>query len=96
MYAVKFGTAQKLGYVCDQATVLLELLKNHAGVAQIPDFDSYCLWLGYRGQNRIESIASTGSIVLKQKLEAWARKARELGIEPVIKISRKLKPGYDA
>jgi hypothetical protein len=30
---------------------------------------------GYRGQNRIESIASTGSIVLKQKLETWTRKA---------------------
>jgi hypothetical protein len=54
------------------------------------------LWLGYRGQNRIESIASTLSIGLKQKLEAWASEARELGIEPVIKISRKLKPGYDA
>jgi hypothetical protein len=54
------------------------------------------LWLGYRGQNRIESIASTLSIGLKQKLEAWASEARELGIEPVIKISRELKPGYDA
>ena len=66
VYAVKFGTAQKLGYVCDQATAVLELPKNHAGVAQIPDFDSNCLWLGHRGQNRIESISSTGSTVLKQ------------------------------
>jgi uncharacterized protein (TIGR04141 family) len=95
VYAVKFGTAQKLNYVCDQAAAILELLRNKAGVNQIPEFKEYCLWLGYRGQNRLDSITDTGSIILKQKIETWARKCRELGIEPVIKISRKLKPGVD-
>jgi uncharacterized protein (TIGR04141 family) len=95
IYAVKFGTAQKLGYVCDQASAILELLRNRANVNQIPDFDKYCLWLGYRGQTQLDSITGSGSIILKQKIETWVRKARELGIEPVIKISRKMKPGID-
>lgn len=95
VYAVKFGTAQKLNYVCDQANNVLELLRNRAGVKQVPHFSSYCLWLGYRAKTPLSSIADTGSIILKQKIEAWARKCRELGIEPVIKISRKLKPGVD-
>ena len=89
VYAVKFGTAQKLGYVCDQATGLLELLRNKAGVKAIPSFTSYCLWLGYRSQKPLDDITVTGSIILKQKIETWARKARDLGVEPVIKISRK-------
>jgi uncharacterized protein (TIGR04141 family) len=89
VYAVKFATAQKLGYVCDQATNVLELLRNSAGVKQIPEFSSYCLWLGYRAKNRLENISGSGSIILKQKIEAWARKCRDLGIEPVIKISHK-------
>ncbi len=95
VYAVKFGTPQKLGYVCDQALTILELLRNRAGVKQIPEFDSYCLWLGYRAQARLDDISATGSIILKQKIETWARKSRELGIEPVLKISRKLKAGVD-
>ena len=89
VYAVKFGTAQKLGYVCDQATGLLELLRNKAGVKAVPNFKSYCLWLGYRSQKPLGDITATGSIIFKQKIETWARKARELGVEPVIKISRK-------
>ena len=95
VYAVKFGTPQKLHYVCDQATAVLELLRNRAEVGQVPNFKSYCLWLGYRAQNQLESIDKTGSIILKQKIESWARKARDLGIEPVIKISRRVKPGID-
>jgi uncharacterized protein (TIGR04141 family) len=76
VYAVKFGTAQKLGYVCDQAMTVLELLRNKAGVSEIPDFRSYCLWLGYRGQKLPQSIADTGSIILKQKIEAWREPPR--------------------
>jgi uncharacterized protein (TIGR04141 family) len=96
VYAVKFGTAQKLGYVCDQATALLELLRNKAGIRQVPNFESYCLWLGYRCQRQLDDITETGSIILKQKIETWARRARDLGIEPVIKLSRKVNPEYDA
>jgi uncharacterized protein (TIGR04141 family) len=95
VYAVKFGTPQKLGYVCDQATGVLELLRNAAGVRKVPHFSSYCLWLGYRAQGRVEDITKTGSIILKQKIETWARKARDLGVEPVLKYSRKVKPGID-
>lgn len=95
VYAVKFGTAQKLGYVCDQAMAVLELLRNKAGVREIPEFQAYCLWLGYRGQRMPLSIADTGSIILKQKIEAWARAAEALGLTPILKISRRLRAGVD-
>jgi uncharacterized protein (TIGR04141 family) len=95
VYAVKFGTPQKLGYVCDQATAVLELLRNRAEVKQVPSFRQYCLWLGYRAQKPLADITGSGSIILKQKIETWARKSRDLGIEPVLKISRKLKPGVE-
>ncbi len=88
VYAVKFGTAQKLGYVCDQSMATLEILRTRANVRQVPHFDKYCLWLGYRGKTLLGSIAESGSIILKQKIELWARRCMELGIEPVIKISR--------
>jgi hypothetical protein len=69
---------------------LLELLRNKAGVKAIPNFTSYCLWLGYECKKPLDDITVSGSIILKQKIEAWARKARDLGVEPVIKISRKI------
>lgn len=95
VYAVKFGTAQKLGYVADQALNVLHLLYNKAEVQEVPQFQRYCLWLGYRGKSRPESIDKVRSVILKQKIDAWARKAEDLGIVPVIKISRKLKAGVD-
>jgi uncharacterized protein (TIGR04141 family) len=95
VYAVKFATPQKLGYVCDQATAVLELKRNKAGVKKMPAFERYCLWLGYRSKKPVDDITRTGSIILKQKLETWARKAREVGVEPAIKLSRKMKPGVD-
>ncbi|MGV0674833.1 DUF6119 family protein [Mycolicibacterium fortuitum] len=95
VYAVKFGTAQKLGYVCDQAMAVVELLRNKADVREIPEFDSYCLWLGYRGQKLPASIADTGSIILKQKIEAWARATEALGLTPLLKLSRRLRTGVD-
>jgi hypothetical protein len=88
-------TAQKLGYVCDQAIAVLELMRNKAGVRQIPEFQSYCLWLGYRGQQLPTSIADTGSIILKQKIEAWARATEALGLTPMLKLSRRLRTGID-
>lgn len=90
VYALKFGTAQKLGYVCDQASNLLHLLSNKAGVKRIPQFQRYCLWLGYEAQTAPKNIADTNSIILKQKIEAWARLCTDLGITPVIKISKKV------
>lgn len=94
VYAVKFGTAQKLGYVCDQALAVLEILRNQANVKEIPHFERYCLWLGYRvaGDTPLQNISLSGSIILKQKIENWARKCRELGITPLIRISRWIRP----
>lgn len=95
VYAVKFGTPQRLNYVVDQAMNVLELLRNGANQEDVPVFRRYCLWLGYRCAKRPSSIAESGSIILKQKVEAWARQCREAGITPVIKISRKIHPTYD-
>lgn len=92
VYAVKFGSAQKLGYVCDQATATLELIRTGANAKKLPEFRRYALWLGYKSSpDRLKAIKDSRSLILKQKIESWARKARDLGIEPVIKISRKTK-----
>lgn len=91
VYALKFGPAQKLGYVCDQASNLLRLFSNRAGVKEIPQFNRYCLWLGYEAKRLPANIAETNSIILKQKIESWARLCTDLRITPVIKISRRVK-----
>jgi hypothetical protein len=96
VYAVKFGTPQKLNYVCDQAMAVLELMHNRANVRKVPQFSNYCLWLGYRAKKLPASIADSGSIILKQKIYAWAVRCEELGITPRIKLSRKINPKYDA
>jgi hypothetical protein len=95
VYAVKFGTAQKLHYVCDQALATLELLRNKAEVKEVAPFDRYCLWLGYRAKKMPADLVATGSIILKQKVEAWARKANELGVVPVIRLSHNVVKGID-
>jgi uncharacterized protein (TIGR04141 family) len=92
VYAVKFGSAQKLGYVCDQAVATLEIMRTGANAKKLPNFRRYALWLGYKSTpDRLKTIKDSRSLILKQKIESWARKSRELGIEPVIKISRKTK-----
>lgn len=88
VYAVKFGSAQKLHYVCDQSLQVLELLRGRAEVKQVDHFDRYCLWLGYRAKHMPQDLAATGSIILKQKVEAWARKCNELGVTPLIRLSQ--------
>jgi uncharacterized protein (TIGR04141 family) len=92
VYAVKFGTPQKLNYVVDQAMNVLELMHNKAGVRSIPNFDKYCLWLGYRAKTLPASLADSGSIILKQKIDAWARRCDEMGVTPVVKLSLAVKP----
>lgn len=90
VYAVKFATAQKLGYVCDQATAVLEILRNNANLKKIdPNLRAYCLWLGFRTVKIPARISEVNSIILKQKLDAWARRCRELGIEPKLKFSQR-------
>lgn len=90
VYAVKFATAQKLGYVCDQANAVLEIIRNNANVKKLdPDWHAYCLWLGFRTVTIPASMSEVNSIILKQKIDAWARRCRELGIEPKLKFSRR-------
>ena len=92
VYAVKFGTPQELNYACDQAMNVLELLHNRAEVKEVANFSRYCLWLGYRAKELSASLADSGSIILKQKVDAWARRCEELGITPVLKLSLAVKP----
>lgn len=91
VYAVKFGTAQKLGYVCDQAMTVLEIIRNKANVKRLEDdVESYCLWLAYEAKKLPSPVSSSNSIILKQKIELWARKCYEVGLTPRLKISRKI------
>jgi len=90
VYAVKFGTAQKISYVCDQAIAVLEIIRNNANVKKLdPDLRAYCLWLGVRTATVPAHISDVNSIILKQKIDAWARRCRELGLEPKLKFSRR-------
>ncbi|NCO68792.1 MAG: hypothetical protein GW873_09790 [Nitrospirae bacterium] len=92
VYAVKFGTAQKLGYVCDQANNTLELISKKANIKKIDaNFKNYCIWLVIQNKNLPKKISEINSIILKQKIESWARKCFELGIAPKIKMSRLVK-----
>lgn len=92
VYAVKFGTAQKLGYVCDQANNTLELIGKKANVKKLnKDFRNYCLWFGLKNKVLPQKVSDINSIILKQKIESWARKSFEYGINPKIKISRHVK-----
>lgn len=47
-YAVKFGSPQDLGYVCDQAGNVLEIYRNEPAAFRSIDIDKYCLWLGFK------------------------------------------------
>lgn len=95
VYAVKFGTPQKLNYVCDQAMNVLDLIHNRANVKKLPAFDAYCLWFGYRAKKPLVNLADSGSIILKQKIDAWARRCEEIGIVPKLKMSLKAHPQHD-
>jgi uncharacterized protein (TIGR04141 family) len=86
-YAVKFGTTQDLGYVCDQASNVLEIFRNEPSTFGGLGIDSYCLWLVVERSTPITKLSDLHSIILKQKLDAWARKCRELGIKPMARIS---------
>lgn len=91
VYAVKFATSQKIGYVCDQATAVAEIIRSKSNLKKLDqNVQSYCLWLGFDLTNPPAKISESGSIILKQKIEAWARKCREIGVEPKLKISRKV------
>jgi len=90
VYAVKFGTPQKLVYVCNQAVATLEIIRNNANLKKLtPPAKKYCLWLGFKGKLP-SKISEINSIILKQQIDSFARKCREIGIEPVLKFSHKI------
>lgn len=95
VYALKFGTAQKLNYVVDQASSVIEIIHTGANADPVPSFSNYCLWMGYRAKALPDSLADSGSIILKQKVEAWARQCVEAGYMPVLKLSRKTSEKHD-
>ncbi|CUU56746.1 sporadically distributed protein, TIGR04141 family [Parafrankia irregularis] len=87
-YAVKFGKSQKLGYVVDQAMNVLEILRNNANTVELDiNLKAYTLWLGFDLVKVPESLSASKSIILKQKIDAWARQCRNMNIEPRIKMS---------
>jgi len=90
VYAVKFGTTQDLGYVCDQASNALDILRNDPGALNDVRPHAYCLWMVFERKTELASLSSLRSIILKQKLDAWARKCRDLGIQPMVRISRRV------
>ncbi len=94
VYAIKFGSTQKLGYVCDQANSTLELITKKANIKKLDEnFKSYCLWIGVERKDMPEKLSVIKSIIFKQKIEAWARKCYEFGITPKVKISKHIKKG---
>lgn len=88
VYAVKIGTLQKVGYVCDQANNTLELIKKKSNLRTLSStFKVYCLWIVLERKTRISKLSELKSIIFKQKIESWARKCSEYGIIPKVKIS---------
>lgn len=95
-YAVKFGNTQKLVYVCNQAIGTLEIIRNNANLKKLKNPPKkYCLWFGLTNKKIPDNISELNSIILKQQIDLFARKCREVGIEPVIKISQKVKLNKD-
>lgn len=90
VYAVKFGTPQKLGYVFDQANSTIELIKKKANIKKLKgDFKNYCIWIRLNNKEKIGKLSEIKSIIFKQKAESWARKCYDFKIIPKFKISYK-------
>lgn len=88
VFAVKFGTPQKIGYVCDQATNTLEIMRNKPEYIKKFNFEKYCLWIGLNNKNLPKKLSQINSIIFKQKIESWARKCYEIGIKPSVWMSQ--------
>ncbi|MDD4110588.1 MAG: TIGR04141 family sporadically distributed protein [Clostridia bacterium] len=90
VYAVKFGNTQKLSYVCLQALNTLEVIRNNASLNKLDNPpEKYCLWFGITNKNKVDDITKLNSIILKQQIDLFGRKCRDIGIIPLIKISKK-------
>ena len=91
-YAVKFGTPQKVGYACDQAINVYEIIRNEPHQRAKLDIDTFCLWFILDRERPLKKLSSLRSIILKQKLDDWARRSLEVGIRPQVRLSRRPKP----
>lgn len=94
LYAVKFGTTQDMSYVCSQATNVLEILLNEPAIGQNLGLRTYCIWLVLERATDLSKVSSVRSIILKQRLDDWARKARNLGITPLLRLSYRRGGGF--
>ncbi len=92
VYAVKFGNSQKLVYVSSQAIAMLDIVRNNANLKKLNNPPKrYCLWMGFDRVTTPQKLSDVSSIILKQHVDMFARKCREIGIEPVLKFSKKIK-----
>lgn len=92
VYAVKFWTPQKLVYVCNQAINTLEIIRNKSNLKKLSNSPKkYCLWLWFDNKNTINLISEVNSIILKQQIDIFSRKCREIWIEPMLKFSKRVK-----
>lgn len=92
VYAVKFGKPQKLVYVCSQAMATLDIIRNNANLKKLDNPPrKYCLWIGIERSELPKQVSEIPSIILKQHMDMFARKCREIGIEPMLKLSKKIK-----
>jgi hypothetical protein len=91
VHAVKFGSTQKLVYVCSQAMAMLDIIRNNANLKKLDNPpERYCLWFGFE-RSVPAKISDIHSIILKQHIDMFARKCWEVGIVPVLKFSQKKK-----
>ena len=91
-YAVKFGSAQKLSYVFDQAKNTINMLTNKVltnkgFIYENIKINKYCVWLGFERNTKLETLSSVESLIFKQKAVEWFRACNNLGIKSEIKIS---------
>lgn len=89
LYAVKFGKAQDLSYVCSQASGAVDILLNEPARGADLDFKTYCIWLVLKRSTEIQHLSDIKSMILKQRLDDWARRCRNAGILPALRISYK-------
>ncbi len=92
VYAVKFGSVQKLSYVFDQAINTLNLLTNKVKTEKGLFYENFkikkfCIWLGISRKTKLNNLSSVKSLIFKQKAVEWHKICKNLSIDSEIKIS---------
>lgn len=93
LYFVKFGSAQKLGYVIDQAINTVNILQNDAGKVFLEEEEKeikeICLWLGLERKTKIDALSDINSLIFQMKLANWRRLVIDAGFRPKVKVNYK-------